>query len=123
MRDPARTPKVDREIDTSQRRQVEDARFPARRVIGLGAIIAVADVMQGDFVVMNVCPGAACYIGLPGAIFCWFDCQPPYDHATEKKRHGAYFAPERPNECQRERRCHRQEFSDNLVCVPKWSVK
>src|SRR6267378_563752 len=69
MRDPGRTPKVDREIDTSEFRQMNDACFPSRRVIGLSAILAVAHIMQSDFVVTNLRPGAARHIRLPRSIF------------------------------------------------------
>src|SRR5206468_8988038 len=46
MRNPRRTPIVDREIDAGDLRKPHSARFPVRRVIGVGAIIAVAHVMK-----------------------------------------------------------------------------
>src|SRR5438552_438994 len=45
MRNPWRTPVIDGEIDAGDLREPYGTRFPVRRVISVGAIIAVADVV------------------------------------------------------------------------------
>src|SRR4029453_2554645 len=44
MRDPGRAPVIDREVDASYLRDAHGARLPMRSVVGLGPVIAVADV-------------------------------------------------------------------------------
>src|SRR5437016_6327742 len=98
MRDPRRTPVVDGEVDTGDLREPHGARLPMRGVVGRGTIVAVAHVMKSELVAVNVRPRQLRHIGLPIAIVARFECKPPAKHAGKKKRHGAYLAPERPNE-------------------------
>src|SRR5439155_10378466 len=98
MRDPGRAPVIDREIDAGDLRDAHGACLPMRGVVGLGPVIAVADVVQGYFVALNVGPRFLGHVWLPVAIVGRRKRQPPDEHATKKKRNGAYLAPEPPNE-------------------------
>src|SRR4029077_1667583 len=50
MCDPRRAPVVDSKVNAGDVRDVHGARLPARRVVSLGAVVAVADVMQRNLV-------------------------------------------------------------------------
>src|SRR5436189_101331 len=54
MRNPWRTPVIYGQIDVGHLRDPHGARFPVRRVISVGAIIAVADVVKSEFVTVDV---------------------------------------------------------------------
>src|SRR5205823_4359860 len=97
MRDPGRPPVIDGQVDASDLREAHSARLPTRRVIGLGPVVAVAYVVQGHFVALNLGPHFLGHIRLPIAIVGRRKRQPPGKHATEKERNNAYFAPERSN--------------------------
>src|SRR5437762_3030311 len=56
MRNPWRTPVIDGEIDTSDLRETHGARVPVRRVVGRGAIVAVAHIVEGEFIAVDVRP-------------------------------------------------------------------
>src|SRR5437763_6651951 len=98
MRNPWRTPVIDGEIDTSDLRETHGARLPMRGVVGLGPVVAVADVVQRYFVALNVGPRFLGHVRLPVAIVGRRKRQPPDEHAAKKKRNGANLAPEPPNE-------------------------
>src|SRR5213595_1045805 len=98
MRDPGRAPVIDREVDAGDLGDAHGARLPMRGVVGLGSVIAVADVVQRYFVALNVGPRFLGHVRLPVAIVGRRKRQPPDEHATEEQRKGAYFAPEPPNE-------------------------
>src|SRR5437870_6608371 len=103
MRDPGRTPVIDREVDAGDLRDAHGARLPMRGVVGLGPVVAVAYVVQRYFVALNVGPRFLGHVRLPVAIVSRRKRQPPHEHTTKKKSNGAYFAPEPPNEYQRSR--------------------
>src|SRR6266704_1003111 len=98
MRYPGRTPVIDREVDAGDLRDAHSTRLPMRGVVGLGPVIAVADVVQRYFVALNFGPRFLGHIRLPVTIVGRRKRQPPDEHATKKKRNGAYFSPEWPNE-------------------------
>src|SRR5947207_5081624 len=98
MRDPGRAPVIDREVDAGDLRDVHGVRLPMRGVVGLGPVVAVADVVQRYFVALNVGPRFLGHVRLPVAILVRIKRQPPDEHAAKKKRNGANLAPERPNE-------------------------
>src|SRR5437773_3986195 len=123
MRNPWRTPVIDGEIDTSDLRETHGARLPPRGVVGLGPVVAVADVVQRYFVALNVGPPFLGNVRLPVAIVGRRKGQPPNEHASKKQSNGAYFAPEWPNEYQGNCGCYRQESSHDFVCIAEWSVK
>src|SRR5881398_2384948 len=123
MRDPGRAPVIDREVDAGDLRDVHGARLPMRGVVGLGPVVAVADVVQRYFVALNVGPPFLGHVRLPVAIVGRRKRQPPCKHDTENKSNCAYFAPEWPNECQRSRKYNRQESGHNFVCIAERSVK
>src|SRR6266446_10337812 len=56
MRDPGRTPVIDREVDAGDLRDAHDARLPMRGVVGLGPVVAVAYVVKRYFVALNIGP-------------------------------------------------------------------
>ena len=67
MRDPGRAPVIDREVDAGDLRDAHGARFPMRGVVSLGPVVAVADVVEGDFVALNLRPRFLSHVGLPVA--------------------------------------------------------
>src|SRR2546430_7247076 len=50
MRDPGRAPVIDREIDAGDLRDAHGARLPMRAIVGLGPVVAVAYVVERQFV-------------------------------------------------------------------------
>src|SRR6266702_8197214 len=123
MRDPGRAPVINCEVDAGDLRDAHSARLPMRGVVGLGAIVAVAYVVQRYFVALNVGPRFLGHVRLPVAIVGRRKCQPPCKYDTEKKSNCPYLAPKWPNECERDRKYNRKESSHNLVCIAEWSVK
>src|SRR4030095_7518675 len=123
MRDPRRTPVVDGNVDARDLRNAHGARLPMRSVVGLGPVVTVAYVVQRYFVALNVGPRFLSYVRLPVAIIGWRKRQPPCKHNTEKKNNCGYLAPQRPNECEYDRKSNCQEPSRNLVCVSERSVE
>src|SRR5439155_9688984 len=105
MGDPGRAPVIDREVDAGDLRDAHGARLPMRRVLGLGPVIAVAYIVEGYFIALNVRARLLSHVRLPVAIVGRRKRHPPCKHATEKQRANAYFTPERPNEYQRSHGC------------------
>src|SRR4029077_12431709 len=70
MRDPRRAPIINREVDAGDLRDAYGPRLPMRRVIGLGSIVAVANVVKCYFVAWNVGPCILGDVRLPVAIVC-----------------------------------------------------
>src|SRR5438093_5352487 len=68
MRDPGRTPVIDREVNPSDLGDAHGARLPMRGVVGLGPVVAVAYVVQRYFVAVNVGPRFLGHVRLPVAI-------------------------------------------------------
>src|SRR5947199_7287791 len=56
MRDPGRAPVIDREVDAGNLRDAHGPRFPVRGVIGLGAVVTVANIVQGYLVALDLRP-------------------------------------------------------------------
>src|SRR5215472_19147278 len=54
VRNPGRAPVIDRDVDADNLRDARGARLPMRGVVGLGSVVAVADVVQRYFVALNV---------------------------------------------------------------------
>ena len=77
MRNPGRAPVIDREVDAGDLREAHGARFPMRRVVHLGPVVAVADVVECDFVALNIGPRLLGHIRLPVGIVRWRKGQPP----------------------------------------------
>src|SRR5213080_485485 len=114
MRDPGRAPVIDRQVDAGDLRDAHGARLPMRGVVGLGPVVAVADVVQRYFVALNVGPPFLGNVRLPVAIVGRRKGQPPNEHASKQQSNGAYFAPEWPNEYQGNCGCYRQESSHDF---------
>src|SRR6266496_4152605 len=89
MGDPWRPPVIDCEIDTSDLRETHGARVPVRRVVGRGAIVAVANIVKREFVAVDVRPCQLRHIGLPVAIIAGFECKPPDEDKAEGEEDGA----------------------------------
>src|SRR3954471_8208780 len=94
MPNPRRAPVGDRVIDAGELRQMVSARFPLRRVIGLRPVIKIAQIMQGDFIAVNVRQGAARYIGLPRLISSWLEGEPPSQDSGKANHDQSRRAPE-----------------------------
>src|SRR5437868_7303093 len=89
MCNPRRTPVVDREIDAGDLRKPHGPRLPVGRVVGRGAIIAVANIVKSKFVAVYFRPRQLRHIGLPIAIVARFECEPPAKHNPENQRNYA----------------------------------
>src|SRR5213080_405810 len=93
MRDPGRAPVIDREVDAGDLGDAHGARLPMRGVVGLGPVVAVADVVQRYFVALNVGPRFLGYIRLPVAIVGRRKRQPPDEHENKANRDQTHCAP------------------------------
>ena len=87
MRDPRRAPVVDGNVNAGDLRNAHGARLPARRVIRLGAVVAVADVVQRDLVAVNLRPRELGHVGLPVAVVARLDREPPREHDRKTRHH------------------------------------
>ena len=65
---PGGAPVVNEHVDAGELGQADGAGFPAGREVGGGAVVAVADVVEGDFVAVDFGPGELGDIGLPLAV-------------------------------------------------------
>src|SRR6266704_4974568 len=93
MRDPGRTPVIDREVDAGDLRNAHSARLPMGGVVGLGPVVAVAYVVQRYFVALNVGPSFLRHIRLPVAIVGRRKRQPPDEHENKANRDQTHCAP------------------------------
>src|SRR5207249_9003211 len=98
MRDPGRTPVIDREVDAGDLRDMRSARLPMRGVVALCSVFAVADVVKCYFVALNIGPHFLGHIRLPVTIVGRRKRQPPDKHATKEHDEDAQLSPESPNE-------------------------
>lgn len=87
----ARRPPVDqKEVHAPQLGQVEGPVVVAHRVVGFGAVLAVADIVDSDVVVPDFGPGENRHIRLPVPIVGGRDQRPPCgEHRPEKDKEGA----------------------------------
>jgi hypothetical protein len=85
MRDPGRTPIIDRDVDADDLRDTHRARLPMRDIVGFAAVVAVAHVMKRYLVTFNVSPCFLSHVRLPVAIIGRRKRQPPGKHTTEKE--------------------------------------
>ena len=123
MRDPGRAPVIDGEVDAGDLRNAHGARLPMRRVVGFGPVVAVADVVQGHFIALDVGPRFLGHICLPIAILCGLDGQPPHEHAGEEHGEAAQFSPEWPNKEEHDHKRDREHCSRDLVAGSKRPVE
>src|SRR5260370_4891536 len=123
MRDPGRAPVIDREVNAGDLRNAHGARLPSRGVVGLGPVVAVADVVQGYFVALNVSPRFLGHVRLPVAIVGRRKRQPPDKHAGTKHDEDAQLSPERPNEYEHDNKRDRDQRGHTLVPGSERSVK
>src|SRR5439155_5062569 len=78
-----RAPVVDGKVNAGDTRDARGARLPARGVIGLGVVVAVADVVQRDLVAVDFRPGELRDVGLPVAFVARLDCEPPCENDSK----------------------------------------
>src|SRR5882724_8518442 len=98
VRNPRRSPVIDCQVDAGDLREPHGARFPVRRVIGVGAIIAIANIVKSKFIAVDVRPCQLRDIRLPVSVIARFQCKPPGEQDAEKNSNSSYLAPKRPNE-------------------------
>src|SRR6476620_939657 len=96
MGDPGRAPVISREVDASDLRDAHGPRLPMRRVVGLGSIVAVANVVKCYFVALNVGPRILGDVRLPVAIVCRRERQPPGEHSGKERDNDEQLSPEWP---------------------------
>jgi hypothetical protein len=75
MRHPRRAPVSDFQVEARELRKPHDARLPMRRLIRIGAVIAVADIAQCDLVAFFR-PRLLRHVELPCAAIAGFQCEP-----------------------------------------------
>src|SRR5262249_17380195 len=83
----------DKQVQGGYLRKVNCACFPVRRVIMLGAIVAVADVVESHLISVDLGPGRFCDIRLPGPIITRFLGAPPNQNEQKESETGHPFAP------------------------------
>ena len=86
-------------------RNARGTRLPPRGVIGLGAVVAVADVVQRDLVPVNLRPRELGHVGLPVAVVARLDREPPREHDSKTRHHDSHRAPAALNENERGQHC------------------
>src|SRR5947208_10613910 len=84
MRDPGRAPVIDREVDAGDLRDAHSARFPVRGVIGLGAVVTVANIVQGYFVALDLRPRELRDVELPIGFVARLEAKPPGKNRAEQ---------------------------------------
>lgn len=89
MRHVGRAPEVDRQVEAGDLRKSYGARFPTWYVVGLGAVITIADVVQCDFVAVAFRSGSPSDIGLPVAVVARLQREPPQCHDREAAKNGS----------------------------------
>jgi hypothetical protein len=80
-----------------------------RRVVGLGAIVEVADVAQRDFVAVDLRRGELRHVGLPVGFVAGLECEPPREHDGESRKNRAELAPAPAEENQRAHKGDRED--------------
>src|SRR5712692_10549177 len=68
MCDPGRAPVGDKNIHAPYLRKVKRSSLPMRGVFAFGAVVAVADVVNGHVIAVYFRPGGLRYVGLPGPV-------------------------------------------------------
>src|SRR3989440_3837220 len=77
MRDPGRAPVIDREVDAGDLGDAHGARLPVRGVVGLGAVVTVANIVQGYFVALDLRPRELRDVELPIGFVARLEAKPP----------------------------------------------
>src|SRR4051812_25871516 len=77
MGHPSRAPIIDCEVDARDLREPHRAHLPVRRVIGLSAVFAVANIVQNYVIVVNLRPGELPDVGLPICVISRLESEPP----------------------------------------------
>ena len=70
MCDPGGTPVIDGHVHACDLREPHCARFPVRREIGRGAVVAVPHVVDGDLIAVDRRPCCLRYVRLPRVDRC-----------------------------------------------------
>src|SRR6266478_2444421 len=85
MRDPRRAPVGEENIHAAYLRKVERSSLPTRRVVALGAVVTVADVVNGHVIAVYFRPGGLCHVGLPGPVIRRLQGKPPGQHQDKRR--------------------------------------
>ena len=78
-----RSPGGEEKVCVTELRQVHRAITPAIRVVGLGTVVAVAQVVNHDPVSANLSPGGPIGVGLPVPFIRGPQAEPPRQHNAE----------------------------------------
>src|SRR5437868_11057648 len=84
MRDPGRTPVIDREVDAGDLRDMRSARLPMRGVVALCSVFAVADVVKCYFVALDLRPRELRDVELPIGFVARLEAKPPGKNRAEQ---------------------------------------
>src|SRR5215469_9420164 len=91
MGDPGRTPVINSQVYAGDLRRPHRACFPVRREIGLGAVVAVPHIMDGDLIAIDLCPSSLCNVRLPRAIIAGLQRKPPRNYNCECPKYDCEF--------------------------------
>ena len=69
-----------------------------RRIVCLGAVLAIADVVQSYCVLIDVGPCKLGHIRLPVCRVSWLQGEPPRKHERETEKDSPEFSPRAPHE-------------------------
>ena len=83
MRHPRRAPVCDRQVYARNLGEPHRACVPARPESSSGAVLAIANVMNGDLVAIDFRPGSVGDIRLPGSMVSWLNRLPPHQNHGE----------------------------------------
>ena len=72
-----------REIDAGNLREAHGARLPVRRVIGLSAVVTVANIVQGYFVALDLRPRELREVELSNGFVARLEAKPPGKNRAE----------------------------------------
>jgi len=98
VRHPRRAPIIDEHVDAGELREAQLAGLPARGEICFCPVVKVPDVVNGDFVALDFRPRDPRHVGLPLAVRCRLEREPPAEHDGKPDPEDRELAPARPHE-------------------------
>src|SRR5262249_4122690 len=126
VRDIRRAPVIDREIQAGDARKSYGSRFPARRVVGFGPIIAIANIVEDYFVAVDLRPPCFSNVRLPGAIVPRLQRKPPPENNPKSGKDGEQLSRSSTNEKKSEQKesdkansCELAQFSNREIVIER----
>src|SRR4029453_16118061 len=104
-------------------RKAHGAGLPMGGVVGLGPVVTVADVVECDFVALNVGPCQPGHVRLPIALVSRRKGQPPNEDAGQEEEEEAKLAPVCPNKYEPGQQCDREQSRRRPIACAEWSIE